>query len=310
MGAAQDDAIDAWTDTRISAAVANRSPGSLRSVRTTIRSTWRGMRESITDGTGGGVSRCARIVSAGVDRSERRAPGEGEVEHGPGLVDVTALVDRRAPHLLGRHVVDVADHAGAARALVDRLAAEDIGAERGPACGIRQAEVEQAHAADVEPAVSVDRDHDVGRRDVTVDEPHGVRRLERSQHAVGRRERVGDPERSVPIDVLGEAQARGAFERDPRDGLVGCLVHADLEHPDDVRMPQPLHPASLGEERVARARPLRQVRVEELERDVLAARLVHRREDRRRAARAEELAETVAPRHESGGVDHPRARSA
>ena len=147
---------------------------------------------------------------------------------------------------------------------------------------------------------------------VTVDEPHGVRRLKRLAHPVGRRERVGDPEPPCADRRArrGSKAARGAFERDPRDGLVGCLVHADREHSNDVRMPQLLHPAGLAEERVARARPLRQVRVEELERDVLAARLVHRREDRRRAARAEELAETVAPRHESGGVGHPRARSA
>ena len=53
-------------------------------------------------------------------------------------------------------------------------------------------------------------------------------------------------------DVLRQARAGGALEGDPRDRRVGRIVHADIQHPDDVRVPQRLGAPGLGEERVAR----------------------------------------------------------
>jgi hypothetical protein len=139
---------------------------------------------------------------------ERRAAGEHLVEHDADAVHVGGGGAHAGARLLGRHVARRADDRG--RPPV----AAALGQPRHP------------EVRDLDPAVG--RDQDVGRLDVAVDQPAGVRRRQRL------RELLGDPARlrhrwpaaaqaacqALALDQLGhvvEALGRGADVEDLHD---------------------------------------------------------------------------------------------
>jgi hypothetical protein len=93
---------------------------------------------------------------------EGSAPGEDLVQHGSGGIEIGARIDALTPHLLRRHVVQ---------------RSQDVAGTRGTGIGgaERHAEIEQLGFAE-------GCNHDVGRLDVAVDHPAGVRVLQRRQH--------------------------------------------------------------------------------------------------------------------------------
>jgi hypothetical protein len=97
---------------------------------------------------------------------ERALSGQALVKHATEGIDVGAVVDRAARDLLRRHVVDRPDEAAVAGQAADG--------------GHVSGEAEVAHVGVFRAGRS--GDEDVRRLDVPMNEPRGVRRVERGGH--------------------------------------------------------------------------------------------------------------------------------
>ena len=172
---------------------------------------------------------------------KRLRPRQAFVGDAAECVDVGARVDLAALDLLGRDIVDRAEHrAGCGQA-----------AARGKP--LAQPEVAQVRVIAVE--------QDVRRLDVAVDEPHRVGRLERLGDLEQDRDRVVDSRGSVLVQAMLQVGALDQLHREVEQ----AVVVAGVVDRDDVRVPQCGGRARFADEALAELVVLRELRGEHLE---------------------------------------------
>ena len=188
--------------------------------------------------------------------------GQHLVEDDPERVEVGALVDRRAPRLLGREVLRGAD---------DRA---DLGHLRG--AGPRDAEVGHLD-------VPVAADDHVVRLDVAVDDVVAVRLGERAEDLAGELDRRQRRRRALADEQLLQRRPVEVLHRD----VVGALRLAAVVDADDVRMAEARGVARLALEPLDELLVARVALVQHLQRDLAAELLVLGQVDVGHAAGAE-----------------------
>ncbi len=124
--------------------------------------------------------------------------------------DVAAVIDRQPAHLLGRHVVEAADQ---------RAGVRDAGIGQ-----LRDAEVE-----DLQPAAAP-LDHQVGRLDVAMDDPEGVRVGETVAQLLDELEPAGEGRGLPPSYPRAQRLAVDELHGDERF----AVMFPDVEDADDV----------------------------------------------------------------------------
>ena len=210
----------------------------------------------------------------GVLRLVREPAGQQLEEDDAERVHVAGLARRLAPRLLRRDVVARAhDRPGQRHAL---------GAAR-----VRDAEVGHLGAA------LVGEQH-VLRLDVAVDDAAAVRRLERPRDLQPELDHRRDGQRALTRDELLEVLAADVLEDDVRPPTVLAAV----DDRDDVRVRELGDGARLAAEALERLGVLRELLVEDLQRDRPLEQPVVRAVDGRHAAGADQLLQLVAPRNE------------
>jgi hypothetical protein len=179
---------------------------------------------------------------------ERRPPAQALDQDARERILVGPPVDRLAPDLLGRNVVDRSDELpGARERLVggQPLGDPEVGQE-GPLGGRAQL-----------------RQEDVGGLDVPMHQAFFVRRIQRRSDRRDDRERPLRFERSL-TEHLAEVRAIDVLHRDEEPTL--SLVR--VVDRDDVRMLQTRRGRGLADESVAEPRIVGEVRVEQLQSDL------------------------------------------
>ena len=185
-------------------------------------------------------------------------------QHGAQRKDVRAAIERPLHRLLGRHVREVSLQAADDRAIVTSL---------------RQPEVGQLHLAR-------ERDQDVRRRDVTVDEaerlPVGAAQLVgevqplRDLGGDVQGQRLGD-DLARAVNLLGDDAQVVALDVLEDDEIFALLGDAEIVDLDDVAVRERRVDARLGEQHLHEALVLREVGEDALDRDAFLEAL--RRDD-------------------------------
>ena len=257
----------------------------------------RAVRAACARGGSGSVSRWPTRIDQASLQVERRRAGGQFVQHAAQRVQVAAVVDlANAADLLGRHVVRGAHgHAGAG----EPGGEADVVAEPG------DAEVADLHGAVGEP-------DDVGRFQVAVHDALVVGVREGVGDLFGDVGDVGDGQRVPPrvVQDLAEVAAVEQFHHQEEH----AVVLAEVVHDGDAAVLEGRRDAGLaaeallehaGESGVAARGP---TRLEALDRDPAAQRLVQRPPDLAHAAAPDQLVQPVAALDQPGVAPSPRRR--
>ncbi len=204
-----------------------------------------------------------------VQHGQGRGTGEGRlastrgVQHAAEAEQVGAVIDLLAARLLGRHVLRRAGDDAALR-------------QRGVVGGAGQTEVGDLNALDLV------FEQNVGRFDVAVDQPLGVRRRQAGGHLNADAQNGADVERPVAVQPLLQGDAGHVFH-DQVGNAVGLVNAVDG---DDVLVADGGGGASLARKPPSRRDAMSHVRRQHLDRHVAMQRRVERLEHHAHAAPA------------------------
>ena len=231
--------------------------------------------------------RHADVRGQPLDRRRRREhPAAGQHrEHRRGeRVEIAATVERLAARLLGRHELGRAEHHA-------RLRERQLRARRARRAlhQLGDAEVEDLREVRI---VADPQQQQVVGLDVAMDEPARVRGAERHRRLPRDVDRACRRERAVDVEL---ALHRATIEILEHHVVVVVWCDPEIEHLDRVRGVDAQRRASLAREPLERGLVLRQVRLEQLDRDLAVHREVMRAKHGAHPAFAEHAVEPVPP---------------